>query len=226
MNFFFLLAATLIEVQNPLADASLLLTNGTVGVVEWNFSQALSGVNIEIPVTYMSLVKDPEQPQVTVLLMNQIGPGTTAANIVADTVLNASGNFDPTITVPYLTLFSGLSLGAGNHYLVLYPSNSGSFWQGFAAAPVTLDPRVLSLTYGFVDSSHGVFDAAFQPASTFDALTGANLGIRVTVEEDSTVPEPATYLLITGGFVAAETLRRRKNKNYFRQKAKSPPNAI
>jgi hypothetical protein len=226
MNLFFLLAATLIEVQNPLADANLLLTTGTAGLVQWNFSQAFSSVDIEMPIVYMPIPREPDSPQITALLLTQMGPGTTAVNIVASSVVNPPGVADPLVTGSYLTLFSGLSLGAGNHYLVVYPSNSASYWQGFASTPATLDPRVLILNYGIVDGTHGVFDAAFQAASTFDSLTSGNLGIRVTAKEDSSVPEPATYFSIAGGLIAIETLRRRKNPKYFHQNPKSPPNAI
>lgn len=69
----------------------------------------------------------------TFYLMTQIGPGTTVANQIATTTVTATGGeFNSVLE----TLFTGLTLGPGNYYLVFFSPNE----LGWAIAPVGITP--------------------------------------------------------------------------------------
>jgi hypothetical protein len=141
---------------------------------------------------------------ISAYLTNQIGPGTTEANVIASGTVALSSTVAQDVTV-----FSSLSLGAGTYYLVLTaPVSETDFWEGAAggATPKT-GPGV---TAGFDWPSNtlvGPPDPAFPPASTFGGPYGSRSFFEV-----NTVPEPADVSLIAGGLGVLVLLRRGKTK--------------
>jgi hypothetical protein len=120
----------------------------------------------------------------TAYLMTQIGPGTTVADQLATATFTASGS----AYVPQLnTLFTGLTLGPGDYYLVL-SSADGLGWNDAVrgTAPVTAS-GVSLLSLNYTDSP-----AAYAPAGNFSNALGNDPEFTVT---GSPVPEPGSLAL-------------------------------
>jgi|HubBroStandDraft_6_1064221.scaffolds.fasta_scaffold102253_3 hypothetical protein len=98
----------------------------------------------------------------TAYLMSRIGPGTTSAQQIATASFSATGTaFSPVLT----TLFTGLTLGPGNYYLVL-SSPTGLGWEETnGTSPVTAS----GVTYNSNASTFGNPLQAYAPASTFSS---------------------------------------------------------
>lgn len=138
----------------------------------------------------------------TAYLMTQIGAGTTTAEQIGTATFTASGSpFTPQLN----TLFTGLSLGPGNYFLVL-SSPDGLGWAQTepGVTPVTA-PGVSLLS---LDSTFPNAPAAYPPAGDF---SGALVNDpEFTVTASSSVPESSgvgffcTALLTLGG-----TLKRK-----------------
>jgi hypothetical protein len=147
-------------------------------------------------------------------LMSAIGLGTTAASEVVAPVsfttplVGEPLNLD---AVAPVTLFTGLNLGPGTYYLVL----------GGPASLVVGDPfdwlgdrnPTATTAAGFSVGSRFVAAGAlnsFEPNNTFNTSTSGQPFFRLTaVEQDATVPEPSTLLLIGSGVAAAIRARKR-----------------
>jgi len=127
----------------------------------------------------------------TAYLMTQIGPGTSVADQIGTATFTASGL---SFTAQLNTLFTGLTLGPGNYYLVL-SSPDGLGWEAAdpGASVVTgAGVNLLSLNSTFPNAP-----AAYAPASDFSGALGNNPQFTVTGSPVSSVPEPGSLALVS-----------------------------
>ncbi len=194
-------AATIVNVTGP----SPFGFGSSIGIVEgFNLTTAYTGVSITMPLQDNSVGGPIGGTEGTIYLVNQIGAGATAANNVAAPVL-VSGLAASFTTIP---VFSGLTLGPGNYYLVLIATNGGSFQsmtpEGSSFPVVTLGGGVTAL--GSTSVSAGI--SPFPPATTWLPLSSpGNIFVDVTGTA-SAVPEPSALWLAPAG-IAALVLRKR-----------------
>jgi PEP-CTERM motif-containing protein len=131
----------------------------------------------------------------TAYLMNQIGPGTTAANEVATPFAITA----PVATSSFITLFSGLNLGPGTYFLLVDGANASTpvGASGTGSPTYTEDSGVGSVHEVIVSGT----EAAFAPASTFSTSTNALFfTVTGTAGAASSAPEPGTLAMLGTGF--------------------------
>lgn len=175
----------------------------------WGWSQAATYTNVTITMP----LEDETTPnpiggvEGTVYLMNQIGAGTTSANQVV-APFQISG-----LTASYttVTLFSGLTLPAGNYYLVLVPT---------AVSPMTASPAEVStgqvVTTGpsvaVIGDGATISLASYPPATTITLQTPDNLFLSITGNASiPNTPAPSSLILLLTGLAATGLwLARRK----------------
>jgi hypothetical protein len=206
----------LLVAATGLHGANVVTTTGTspfgfsgqpAFVIGWNQAISYTGVTITMP-----LLDSTPTPltgvEGTVYLVNQIGPGTTSANQVAAPV-QISGLTGAYTTV---TLFSGLSLPAGNYYLVLVPTNTNPMSaspEGSSGANVTntTGTSVTSLGAGVPTTLAG-----YPPASSTTLNTPGNIFFSATGTAGlPSTPAPSTLsLLLVGMLCAGLWMARRK----------------
>lgn len=165
-------------------------------------------------------------PSSTAWLTNSIGPGTTAANVIASSTF--SYNFPLDVTAdPFLgslTFFanSDLDLSAGTYYFFIssVPDPGYALWGGGGPlGPVTLAPGVSNFASFWVATQFGCppvppstvcSNYAFPPASAWFAPSSDPM---VPFEVDaSPVAEPPGIALLMGGLLTLIALRSRKRK--------------
>lgn len=172
---------------------------GTVLVQGWNQTTGYAGVDITMPLESLGSLSG---VQGTVYLMNQVGPGTTSANEVAAPVLvmGLTNSFEPVL------LFSGLTLGAGNYYIVLVPTTADSSLtsEGTSFPTDIFGSGITDLGSG----QTGAAAAAFPPATSVSTSLPSNFFITVTGNA-SAVPEPTAFSLTVAGIGALALWRRR-----------------
>jgi hypothetical protein len=131
-------------------------------------------------------------------LLNQVGPGTTAANVLFSGPISGA-NF-----------FTGLTLGPGTYYLVVGSPSNGNVSITFAPnVTLTLDAGVTEGPTGIVNTNSSV--ASFVPASAFSTdFNGPHIIATITGTPAtlSSVPEPSTVVLIGAGLAALLFTRR------------------
>jgi hypothetical protein len=133
---------------------------------------------------------------ISAFLTDRLGPGTTAADVLQSTSITPSSSLETD------TIFTGLSLGAGNYYLILAAPGSivNAGWYGTASATVTTDVGVTGNIDAFADNPSNTPDDAFPPDSAFDTSAADNSGVNLlmTVSGDavSATPEPSSLVLI------------------------------
>jgi hypothetical protein len=135
----------------------------------------------------------------TAYLMTQIGPGTTSAEQLATSTFTAEQQFP---TAP-MTLFSGLTLEPGSHYLVLSLPNIGvdtSCVVGIFCKPVTA-PEVTLISSGFGLSG------AYGPAASFTMTPSLYIE---TLISGTAVPEPGTLSIAAPGLIGLGVSTTRK----------------
>lgn len=147
-------------------------------------------------------------------LMDQVGSGTTAANMLAETDFSAPVISDELnlSTAPYTTLFTGLSLTPGNYYLVLEGPADFVFspyqWLGdFTGVGVNTASGFTVGPYGFTSAP-----AAFPPASNFSSFPDFTTSFLFYRVEGTAVPAPGTLLLLGSGLVTMFSWRRKFQK--------------
>lgn len=176
--------------------------------LSFTFANTFTNVSITLPLSIY-----PAPYGGTAWITNSIGPGTTAANIVATSTFSNVNNND--FYVGPVTFFSGLTLGPGTYYFMVSVSSGGAMVEGLhpnynlvvSTAPgvsagsdyVALDPNY----YGCCAQ-----DMTFPPASNWTYPGNAGDYIPMTITGVSAVPEPGTLLLVATGVIGV-WLRRR-----------------
>ena len=159
----------------------------------WSQSSTFTGVTIALPLADLTMGGPISGTEGTVYLTNQIGPGTTAANNVAvpTSVSGLSALFSPT------TLFTGLTLGPGNYYLVLVPTVATATSNSMTSEGTSTPPLATTLAPGVADLGLGVsFSvAAFPPASPLSGPPPVPTNSFITVTGTAATPEPSTLVL-------------------------------
>jgi PEP-CTERM motif len=195
----FFICAVLCLLSVPLGAATLITTDvGTVGccyaildIFNAEAGWSLTGTYTNVTITAEIDPGSGSGQSGTAFLMTQIGPGTTVADQIATATFTASGS---SFTAQLNTLFTGLTLGPGNYYLVL-SSPVGLGWEdAMAGATTTTAPDVslLSLNSTFPNPP----DALYAPASDFSSPLGNNPEFTVTGTPASAVPEPGSLALL------------------------------
>jgi hypothetical protein len=136
----------------------------------------------------------------TAYLMSSIGPGTTTIDQIDTATFTASG---AAFTAQLNTLFTGLTLGPGNYYLVL-SSPGGLGWEGNdpGITPVT-GPGVTFLS---AESTSPNSPAVYPPAGDFSSTLG-NIP-EFTVTAVSSVPEPSGIAFLCAAMLGLGVKRR------------------
>jgi len=122
-------AANVFDVTGP---APFGFFSQEVSVIGWSQATTYTNVSITAPLRDISTGGPIGGVEGVVYLVNQIGPGTTAANNVAPpvSVSSLSATYSPVL------LFSGLTLAPGNYYVVFASTNT---------APLSMTPAASNL---------------------------------------------------------------------------------
>jgi hypothetical protein len=198
-------AANVLNVTGP---DSFGFANQIVQAEGWNQTVGYSNVTIVMPLADFSAGGPIGGVEGTVYLMNQIGPGTTAANEVAPpvTISGLTASFTP------ITLFTGLTLPPGNYYLVTHSTSAFDLSmspEGSGAVVVTPGVGVAPLGSGAESDA----PAPYPPATDMNLSLPGHLFVTVTGDLGAPVPTLGTVglgalLLILAG-AALLRLRRR-----------------
>jgi hypothetical protein len=175
----------------PLNDYGFFALAGIdVYSVSWTSTGSYSGANISV-----ALLGDSGGTGMA-YLTTQIGPGTTLANQVT------TASFAFPSASSYVTILSGLSLGAGTYYLTIEETGVlNGAWLGSSSPTVTTAPNVIA---NGQEVAFYNYPPAYNPADSFsnyfqplDYIVGL-----------TPIPEPsAAWLIILGGGVMV--LKRR-----------------
>jgi PEP-CTERM motif len=138
----------------------------------------------------------------TIYLTDQIGPGTTVANQIAETTVSGLAFGPATAT----TLFSGLDLGPGTYYLISASNLGGggvgwNIYDGNAAIP--------GISGTNNPDEFGFGEAGYPPASSFESVGTHELDFSVTGDIAAT-PEPSSLILLGTGLFGIVGMTRRK----------------
>ena len=178
--------------------------NQIVLVEGWQQAALYNNVTITAPLRDNSSGGPIVGVEGTVYLTNSIGPGTTAANLVAPPV-SISG-----LTASFTTqvLFTGLTLGPGNYFLVFKSTNTNPLsmsMEGSSFPVVTAGVGIFPRGGGSVVTSD-----PFPPASNVTLQPPGNLFVTVTGDlvTDFSIPALSTWaLLILGGVLLVVGLK-------------------
>jgi hypothetical protein len=179
-------------------------------VFGWSLSSTYTGVSISFPLVDWTVGGPISGTEGIVYLMNQIGTGTTAANEVA-TPVTVTGL---SATVQNITLFSGLTLGPGNYYLVFAQTTSLSMDLGESASGLTetTGAGVTVLGQGG-GTPTGLPPTGFPPDVnvSFNAPESSGNQFSITGDPSGATPEPTTAMMaMAGGAVLLAGLRRKR----------------
>ncbi len=195
----------------------ILMTANSAQEIGWH--QDDYRANLSVTVSLRSFTVGPALQSVNAFLTDAIGPGTTAADQIASTLLPL-----PSILFPAtkFTLFSGLNLAPGNYYLTLAgTAPMGPGWVvSDSSDAVVAAPGVSFLGEGGSTNptvANGLAD--YRPASTFfdivPSSSPAFYGLTLQLDQASPLvgaPEPAELGLIGIGLWLLSLWTRRKPK--------------
>ena len=183
-------AATIYDVSGP---SPFGFNNQNPVAIGWSSSLAYTHVSITIPLADLSAGGPMSGVEGAIYLMSQVGPATTSANEVAPPV-SISG-LTATFT-PHL-VFSGLTLGPGNYYIVFVSTQTGSLSNSMEGSSTPVKTTGTGITeIGWLS---GLTPAAYPPATT--ALGGtpeyANAFMTITGDPAATgIPMLSTVGLL------------------------------
>jgi hypothetical protein len=192
---------TIINVSGPQPFGFSGQTNFVFG---WNQTTSYSNVSGSMPLADLTAGGPVGGVEGTIYFVNQIGPGTTAANqIVAP--ISISGLTGSFVSTP---LFSGLTLGPGNYYLVLVPTGTTS---GLTMSPQAAAPPVVVVGSGVTDLGAGIAGTvnAYPPASIVTLSAPNPLFVNVTGDA-AAIPEPSALSMAALGIAALMLWRSRR----------------
>lgn len=194
-------AATIYSVTGP---SPFGFANQTVLVEAWSQAAFYNNVTITAPLEDNSSGGPIGGVEGTVYLTNRIGPGTTAANLVAPPV-TVSGL---TNTFSVRTLFTGLTLPPGTYYLTFRSTNSNPLsmsMEGSSTPALTLGTGVSDL-----GGDGQITPDPFPPATAVSLSQPGNLFVTVTGTFVASAPIPALsswMLVLLGCALAAVGLK-------------------
>jgi hypothetical protein len=156
---------------------------------------------------------------VTAYLSNSIGFGAFDVNpIDTSGVISVQGglddgSFDGGLEFYTVTLFTGLTLDAGQSYfLTLAPGGTDQVYWGIddSQPGPTGDPTVTEYPAGFCNSDDEGCDDSNPPNSPFFPI-GANPIFEVTGDPITPAPEPSSFAFAAGGLALVAFLRHRRH---------------
>lgn len=172
-------AATIYDVTGP---SPFGFNNQNPVAIGWSSSIAYSNVSITIPLADLSAGGPMTGVEGTIYLMNQVGPGTTSANEVAPpvSISGLTATFTPHV------VFSGLTLGPANYYIVFASTQTGGLstsMEGSSSPVKTTGTGVTEI--GWLS---GLTPAAYPPATADlgGAPTDANVFMTITGDPAAT----------------------------------------
>jgi len=192
------------------------------GAITWTQSSTYDNVAITADLSFV-LGTGATQYTLTAFLMSAIGPGTTTAQQLASSTLTDSNTGFTT-----RTLFSGLTLGPGTYYLVLWGPNdcsspgggpggtgcqttpSEARWAATSSPSITTAPGV---TGGNELVANGP-SPVYPPAQTF-VSSGGFVVFSVTGDPaggGSGVPEPSSLSMLGLGVLGLLGFARRRSQ--------------
>jgi hypothetical protein len=175
----------------------------------WSQTGSFTNVSISAELGDSSNYGNSGGDAISVYLTNQIGPGTTVANVIATTSISPASVDETDV------LFSGLTLGAGNYYLVLGAPGQFAEWYGTNSPAVATGIGVSGNGNSFADKPSNPPNDAFPPASSFDSNpldNNENLLITVTGDAGlgSPAPEPSSGILLSTALLALTAAKRKR----------------
>jgi PEP-CTERM motif len=208
----FLVAAAILATATiaARADAIAGVTGGTVVGIEINDPEGISwtqtGSYKDVTISAFLSSTGGNNGTGTIYLTNQIGPGTTVANQIAETTVSGLASVPATAT----TVFTGLDLGPGTYYLITASNlgGGGLGWNDYNGA--TAIPGI-SGTNNFDEFGQG--EAGYPPASSFFTVGTNEFDFAVTGDIAAT-PEPSSLILLGTGLLGIVGMTRRKYLGY------------
>ena len=189
-------AATIYDVTGP---SPFGFANQTVLVEGWSQVALYNNVTITAPLEDNSSGGPIGGVEGTVYLTNRIGPGTTAANLVAPPV-TVSGL---TNTFSVRTLFTGLTLPPGTYYLTFRSTNSNPLSMSMEGSSTP----ALTLGTGVSDAGADgqITPDPFPPATAVTLSPPGNLFVTVTgtFVSNAAIPVVSSWTLVLLGCALA-----------------------
>lgn len=201
-----LLVLTAGAAADPIIDVMGNPTNAsTVSATQYNavnFSLTSDFNDVDIDASLVTSLTSLQSG--TAYLTDQVGAGTTAANVIAQTSFDFVNVVNASTELGWVDLFSGIDLSAGSYWLIVGAPISGSGAISLSpAATYTVDSDA-SVDGMFFSAGTNV-DGAFTPASTF---VGSGLGNRFFRVSGTKVPAPAGAAVLGLAGLAASRRRR------------------